>query len=139
MINITRHTIVQFLKYSIVGFLNLLFGLAVFYIFYEFLFVKNYLIAFTASWALGILLTYLINFIWVFKPEDKLTFRRKILKYATVYICSYVVNIYLLELLVRQTGYHPLILQMFILPIVVVINFLGFKYWALAKPVEQKN
>ena len=92
-----------------------------------------YLVVFTVTWLFGILLTYVINFIWVFKPEDKIVFRKRLPKYFLVYLTSYIVNIIILRLIVENYGYDPFWVQFFILPLVVMINFFGFKYWALVK------
>jgi len=121
---------VEFFKYALVGFTNLGFSLLVFYVFLN-VFQMQYLIVFNITWVLGIILTYIINFVWVFKPDDKLNFKKRFLKYFLVYVSSYLVNIYLLQLIVENYQYDPFWVQFFILPIVVLINFFGFKYWAL--------
>jgi putative flippase GtrA len=96
----------------------------------------QYLIAFTITWMIGILLTYIINFVWVFKPDEKLKFRERLLKYILVYVLSYLINIGLLKILVQSYSFDPFWLQLFILPIVVLINFFGFKFWALKEEKE---
>lgn len=75
-------------------------------------------------------LIYMINFIWVFKPEEKLEFKKRFFKYFSVYLSSYLVNIFILHYLVENYHYDPFWIQFFILPLVVLINFFGFKYWA---------
>ena len=119
---------VQFFKYAIVGFINLVLSLLLFLLLLK-VFGIEYLVAFTVTWLFGILLTYVINFIWVFKPEDKIEFRIRLPKFLLVYIASYIVNLLILHLIVENFGYDPFWVQFFILPLVVLINFFGFKYW----------
>ena len=128
--NFLRKNFIHFIKYSFVGIGNFIFTLVLYIIFLNALYFR-YEIAFTLSWLLGVFFTYLINFIWVFKPEEKLTFRKRLPKYFLVYISSYALNMLLLRLLVEYFSLLPLLAQMFIIPLVVFINFIGIKYWAL--------
>ncbi|MEQ8304018.1 MAG: GtrA family protein [Cyclobacteriaceae bacterium] len=128
-------TVIQFVKYLFVGGINFLFGLITFYIFLHIM-QLNYLVAFTISWALGILLTYVINFIWIFKPTEKLVFRARLVKYVVVYLASYTINVVILKVLTDYTGSDPFYLQFGIIPIVMIVNFLGMKYWSLRSTME---
>ncbi len=121
---------VQFLKYVLVGILNAIFSTIVYFLCLRLL-LMNYLIAFTISWIFGILFTYVINFVFIFKPEEKLEFRKRLPKYFAVYFFSYSLNIGILKILVLWTNADPFYLQFLILPLVIAINFTGFKYWAL--------
>lgn len=127
----------QFFKYVIVGIINFVLSLLLFLLLLK-VFGIAYLVVFTITWLFGILLTYIINFIWVFKPEDKIEFRKRLPKYFLVYLASYLVNLFILRLIVENYGYDPFWVQFFILPLVVLINFFGFKYWALNKKVSEK-
>ncbi len=91
----------------------------------------GYFLSFTITWLFGILLTYTINFIWVFKPEDKFEFKKRMPKYFLVYLFSYGVNILILKYIVNTFNYDPFWIQFLIIPIVILINFFGFKFWAL--------
>jgi putative flippase GtrA len=125
-----RNNFIHFTKYSFVGIGNLIFTLTI-YVFFLNLLKFRYEVAFTLSWLAGVFFTYLINFIWVFKPEEKITFRKRIPKYFFVYLLSYILNMLLLKLLVEHFSFQPLISQIFIIPLIVLINFTGIKYWAL--------
>lgn len=120
----------QFYKYVIVGLLNAVFGTLV-YLFCLKVIMIHYLVAFTVSWLFGVLFTYVINFVFVFKPDEKLEYKKRLPKYFVVYCLSYSLNIILLKVLVTLTHGDPFFLQLFILPLVIAINFTGFKYWAL--------
>ena len=120
----------QFIKYLFVGGINFVFGLVTFWVLLHVLLI-NYLIAFTITWILGVLLTYIINFVWIFKPEEKLTFRSRLVKYIIIYLTSYLVNLLLLKILTEQTHQDPYYLQLALIPVIMVINFLGMKFWSL--------
>ena len=121
---------IQFLSYSAVGGLNFVLSTGLYLLLLKILHV-NYKTAFTMTWLFGIFLTYIINFIWVFKSADKLEFKKRFPKYFLVYVTSYLVNIALLTYLVSTYGFDPFYIQFAILPLVVLINFFGFKYWSL--------
>lgn len=120
----------QFFKYGIVGLLNFILTISLFYYLLKVIHL-NYHISFTVIWIISILFTYIINFLWVFKPEDKIEFKKRFPKYFLVYFSSYLVNILLLNYLVSNLSFDPFYIQFFIIPIVMLINFLGFKYWSL--------
>lgn len=120
----------QFLKYGIVGLLNFILTVSLFYYLLKVV-QLNYHISFTIIWIISILFTYIINFLWVFKPEDKIEFKKRFPKYFLVYFLSYLVNILLLNYLVSNFSFDPFYIQFVIIPLVILINFLGFKYWSL--------
>ncbi|MFC2135035.1 GtrA family protein [Bacteroidota bacterium] len=128
--SIIRNNFIHFIKYSFVGIGNLLFTLVLYIIFLN-VFNFKYGIAFSLSWLFGVFFTYLINFIWVFKPEEKITFKKKLAKYFIVYLSSYLLNMLLLVILVEYFLIQPLLSQVFIIPLIVLINFSAIKYWAL--------
>jgi putative flippase GtrA len=97
----------------------------------------HYLVSLSVAWLSGVLLTYIINFLWVFKPEQKLVFKSRLVKYFIVYITSYLLNMFLLKQFTEFTRGDPLLLQLFIIPAVVAVNFAGIKYWCMnSKPVK---
>lgn len=128
--NFIKNNILHFIKYSFVGIGNLFFTLILYIVFLE-IFNFEYKIAFTLSWFAGVFFTYFINFMWVFKPEEKITFRKRLPKYFLVFLSSYLINLLLLNILVEYFLFTPLLAQLFIIPLVVLINFSGTKFWAL--------
>ena len=127
---INHQTKIQFVKYLIVGLLNFCSSLVIYYFLLKVVFL-HYLVGLTIAWIWGILLTYFINFTWVFKPEDKIAFNHRLWKYIAVYATSYALNLVLLKLIIGAWDIDPFIGQFIILPLVVIINFTGFKYWSL--------
>ncbi|MGD2088274.1 MAG: GtrA family protein [Candidatus Aminicenantes bacterium] len=130
MIKLNREFLLHFVKYSFVGILNAILTFLLYFILLK-IFHLHYLVSLSVSWLLGVLLTYVINFLWVFKPEQKLVFKSRLLKYFVVYVSSYLLNIFLLKTLTELTGGDPLLVQLFILPVVVAVNFAGIKYWCM--------
>jgi putative flippase GtrA len=118
----------QFSKYSLIGLGNFIItGLLYFLLdFYG----VNYITNFITTWLIGIFITYSANYIWVFQARKKLVFDRMFLKYSIIYILSFVVNYVLLKYLVEYWYWKPLLAQFCIIPIVVIINFTGMKYWS---------
>ena len=120
----------QFFKYVLVGGANFIITLGVFLFLLKVLLI-NYLISFTITWLLGIVITYVINFLWVFKAEEKIEFKKRFPKYFIVYLFSYSTNMFLLKYLVSVHSFDPFYVQFGIIPLVMLINFFGFKYWSL--------
>jgi len=129
-IKLNREFVTHFVKYSFVGILNTVFTFLLYFILLKIIHL-HYLVSLSVSWVSGVPLTYIINFLWVFKPEQKLVFKSRLLKYFIVYIASYLLNIFLLKSLTELTGGDPLWVQFFIIPVVVVVNFTGIKYWCM--------
>jgi len=120
----------QFIKYGFVGGLNFVFTALVYWLFLKVLDV-SYPISFSISWLAGVILTFFINIRWVFQPSELNNFKRKFFKYIIVYLCSYIVNLALLKIGVDLFSFDPFWYQFALIPIVVIINFTGIKYWAL--------
>jgi putative flippase GtrA len=123
-------------KFSIVGALNFL---ITFVIFFTFLYLMkvHYLISLTSSWIVGIIFSYSINFVWVFKPEQKLKFKIRFLKYLMANLVTFTFNIISLLFIVEFFGFDPFYIQCVLIPLIVVMNFVTSKYWSL-KPISRK-
>ena len=126
--------LIHFIKYNFVGVANAIFTFFIYFILLKVLGI-HYIVSFSFSWLAGVILTYIINFTYVFKPEQKLVFKSRLSKYFIVYITSYFINMLLLGTIKELSNYDPLVIQFFILPLVIVINFTGIKYWSM-KPCE---
>jgi putative flippase GtrA len=122
----------EFIKYLIVGGINTLFTGAIFYICLRWLTI-NYSFALVICSVLGILLTYILNFLWVFKPEDKLRFNARFPKYFLTYGLSISGNLMVLRYTVETFHYDPFYVQIVLIPFVVVFNFILTKFWSLQK------
>lgn len=132
IIKLNYEFLLHLIKYLFVGGVNAILTFIIYFLFLK-IFGVYYLISFSIAWISGVVFTYVINFLWVFKPEEKIRFKNRFIKYFIVYLTSYGTNMFLLKLVKEKAGLDPLIAQLFIIPIVVMINFLGIKYWSLRK------
>jgi len=136
MLNRIRTTlpeiIVHFTKYGLVGFSNFIITGAAYYVFLKVLYLW-YPFSFLLSWAIGVFYTYTINYLWVFKPAEKIEFKHHLWKYFVIYAASLAINLLLLTYVVERLILDPFWSQFLIIPIVVLINFTGIRYWALKK------
>lgn len=125
-----RKTILQLVAYVLVGFSNTILTVFLYWLFLE-VFEWHYILSFTLSWLIGVIFTYIINANRVFRTEDSNFNWLNFVKYTTIYVCSYLLNTGALWFLVSYMGYDAFGMQCFIIPIVVLINFIGIKFWAL--------
>ena len=120
----------QFIKYGFVGGINFVFTTLVYWFFLRIL-SAHYLVSFSASWLSGVILTFFINIKWVFKSNELRDLKRNFLKYLIVYATSFAVNFILLNVGVHYFNFDPFWYQFALIPLVIIINFTGIKYWAL--------
>ena len=83
---------IEFSKFTVVGAANFLFTLVLFYLLVKVL-RANYLIALVVVSLLGMILTYSLNHVWVFKPEQELAFKGRLLKYILAGFLSISLNV----------------------------------------------
>ena len=92
-----------------------------------------YIVALILASLTGNVLTYTLNFIWVFRPETRLSYSGRFLKYLTAGSASIGLNLIALTVLVEVGGGDPFWSQVIIIPFIVVFNFLTAKFWSLRK------
>lgn len=118
------------IRFLLVGGANFVLTFVVFFFLLKILRV-NYLFALSASWAVGMLFSYALNFTWVFKPEEQLQFRARLAKYFLANLVSLLLNLLALHWLVEITAYDPFWVQFALIPLIVVFNFSSAKFWSL--------
>lgn len=125
-------TLSELLRYLMTGGLN---AILTFLVFVAGLYVLHihYLLALIAAFLAGTVFTYVLNFVWVFRPENDFTFRRRFLKYLLPNVGTFSVNLAALYVLVDYWGGDPFICQIVLMIVVVATNFLFAKYWAFRK------
>mgnify|MGYP003430634975 FL=1 len=123
-------TLLQLIAYGLVGIANTILTVFLYWLFLR-VFDWHYFIAFSLSWLIGVIFTYIINAGRVFKDENTNFNWTNFVKYTAVYLCSYLVNSGLLWLLVTVCNFDPFWMQCIIIPLVVILNFSGIKFWAL--------
>jgi putative flippase GtrA len=121
---------IEFSKFTIVGAINFVFTFILFFWLVKII-NTNYLIALIVVSLLGMILTYSLNHVWVFKPEEKLAFKGRLIKYILAGVLSIALNAAALKYLVDHTGFDPFYMQMALIPFIVVFNFSTAKYWSL--------
>ena len=117
--------IIQLSKFSFVGVLNTIVGYGAFFILLTW---YNYLLSLIISHIIGVTHSYVWNKYWTFKSDGIQI--NEFIKFNSIYVIVFVVNIIILFLLVDILKFNPKIGQLFVLPIITVISFVGHKYWS---------
>ncbi len=118
------------IKFSAVGAANFVLTMIVFTVALKVLDL-DYLLSLVAAWIIGMCISYVMHFTWVFKPEHKLQFRSRFFKYLAASLLSVSINLLALRLIVEGTGFDPFIVQLALIPFIVVFNFASAKLWSL--------
>lgn len=93
----------------------------------------NYLLSLIVAWIGGMFFSYIVNFLWVFKPEQKIQFRARFFKYFFASAISIAFNLLVLGYIVKNTNFDPFYVQIALIPLIVIINFSTAKYWSLRR------
>ena len=123
---------IQVTKYTIVGLLNFVVTFIIFTVLLKLLGI-GYLFSLFIAWIVGMLFSYMINFIWVFKPENKIVFNHRFIKFLTIGLISISLNMLILNYIVANLEADPFYGQFVIVPFVIVFNYVFTKYWSLKK------
>jgi putative flippase GtrA len=117
-------------KFTIVGAGNFVVSFVVFTALLKILTV-DYLVSLATAWLVGVLFSYVANFLWVFRLEEKIEFKARFLKFLIASVCSIVLNLLVLHSVVEYTAADPFFVQLALLPLIVVFNFSTAKFWSL--------
>ena len=117
--------IIQLSKFSFVGVLNTIVGYGAFFILLTW---YNYLLSLIISHIIGVTHSYVWNKYWTFKSDGIQI--NEFIKFNSVYVIVFVVNAITLIFLVDTLKFNPKIGQLFVLPIITIISFVGHKYWS---------
>ena len=117
-------------KFTLVGAANFMLTLIVFTLMLKKMEV-NYLLSLITAWVVGMLFSYILNFSWVFKPEQKIQFKDRFLRFFLANALSIVLNILALSYIVQRTDFDPFWVQLMLVPFIVVFNFSTAKFWSL--------
>lgn len=121
---------IEVTKFTIVGAANFVLTLVIFTTMLKIL-NFNYLISLATASIIGVFFSYSLNYSWVFKPEEKIQFRSRFLKFLLASVLSLVLNMLVLKYIVERTGFDPFFVQIALIPFIVVFNFSTAKYWSL--------
>ena len=117
-------------KFTLVGAANFALTFIIFTAMLKLLGV-NYLLSLVAAWVAGMLFSYVLNFAWVFKPEQKIQFSARFLRFFLASVLSIALNILALSYIVEHTDFDPFYVQIALIPFIVIFNFSTAKYWSL--------
>lgn len=125
---------IEVTKFTVVGAANFVLTFLVFTTMLKMMGV-NYQLSLTTAWLVGMLFSYVLNFSWVFKPEAKIQFRSRFIKFFLAGLLSVVLNLLALTFIVESTSIDPFYTQIALMPCVVGFNFATAKFWSL-KPID---
>ena len=126
---------IEVTKFTIVGAANFVLTFIVFTVMLKGMGV-NYLISLGGAWIVGMFFSYVLNFNWVFKPEQKVQFNARFIKFLLASSLSVVLNMLALSYLVERTNFDPFYVQIALMPFIVIFNFATVKYWSLRHSSE---
>lgn len=122
----------EIVKFLVVGGINFIFTLALLYICISTLEV-NPLVSIAVVSIAGLILTYYLNSKWVFLPGQKIDFQKNLPRYLAANAVSIVLNMFLLHILLLKTSLSVFFAQFFLVPFIVVFNFVTAKFWSLRR------
>ena len=129
---------IEFTKFTIVGAANFVFTFVLYYLLVKVL-RANYSVSLVVVSLLGMFLTYSLNYVWVFKPEQELAFKGRLLKYILAGFLSISLNVLVLDYIVEHFDFDPFYVQFALIPLIVVFNFSTAKFWSLRKSSDGKS
>lgn len=127
--------ILQILKFSIVGVINTLLSLLIYYILLGLCF--HYNIATICGYIGSSIVGYFLNKIWVFQAKEN-SFRDSLMKYYIVYISALVLNLFCMYLWIQLLQISDKIAPLLTLCITIPYNFLWSKFWVFKKGEKGK-
>jgi putative flippase GtrA len=121
----------QFVRFALVGSSGVFVNMAI-YSSCIYLLQFHYLLAATFSFLVAMTNNFILNLRWTFKTHDRgiRTIRDQYLKYFTVTLFSYGINMAVLWILVDLWHWHKILAQLVAIAITTLSNFLGSKLWA---------
>jgi len=127
-----KEDLIQFLKFIIIGILNTLVNLIIFYLFTE-IFNVYYMVAAVLAFLFAVTNSYLFNKTWTFKEKLKYKTSSRYIKFFIISIIALSFNLALLYLLVEYFKFNIFIAQLAGVFLNFLINFFGNKLWTFKK------
>lgn len=120
----------EFARFVIVGGVNTALTFVMFWVMVEVIHL-HYFMSLSIAWVFGVAFNYSLNLVWSFKAARRPEFDARFVRYAVVYFSAFLLNTVLLSLAVEVAGMRPLLAQFFIMPVIVALNYLAVRFWAL--------
>lgn len=128
---------IEITKFTLVGAANFVLTFVVFTVMLKILGI-NYLFSLATAWIVGIIFSYVLNFVWVFKPEQKMQFRARFFRFFLAVSLSMALNMLVLSYIVERTDCDPFYVQFVLIPLIAIFNFSTAKYWSLRPSSDGK-
>ncbi|MEB3100937.1 GtrA family protein [Ferviditalea candida] len=123
----------QFIKFIIVGLIN---TVSTYLLYLIFLKLTSYFWAYSISYILGIIISYFLNTLFVFREKTSL---KKFLQFPIVYLVQYLINTFFLYLFVNVLSIRKEISPIIIIVITIPITFLLSKKIIQEKKRKTRN
>lgn len=125
---INKKIISQFIKFSVIGFLNTIINLAVLYMLTEFVGIY-YLFSAVIAFIVAVTNSFIFNKIWTFNENINYKTKSRYIKFFIISISALLVNLSLLYILVEFFEIWYIQAQIIGIITNLLINFLGNKIW----------
>lgn len=122
-----KKSIIQFIKFGIVGCSNTLISLAIYYVLIYF--HINYIVANTVGFIVSVLNAYYWNKRFVFKVDKEKDMKALIRTFVS-YGSTFILSTLLLFIMVNQLGISEILVPIINLMITIPLNFVLNKFWA---------
>lgn len=119
----------QSVKFIFVGIFNTVIGYLVYYFCLKVL-NFDYIKSLSISYLFGVIHSFFWNTYWTFQKVNRINILIRFLKFSSVYVISFLINLALLSLLVQFVGINSLVAQVISLIITTVITYIGHKHWS---------
>ena len=116
----------QIYRFISVGILNAIISVGSYFILLDL--NVYYLYSFLIAHIVGITNSFIWNRLWTFKSKGNLLIQY--LKFNSVYVVTFIVNLMLLMFFVEKFMLNPKIAGVLALIVISIISFYGHKYWS---------
>ena len=121
---------IEVTKFMFVGLANFVLTFVIFTVMLKF-WGLYYLLSLAIAWFVGMFISYTLNFVWVFKPEEQIQFRIRFVKFFLAGLISILMNMAALVYIVENVGMDSFYAQTILIPFIVGFNFITAKFWSL--------
>lgn len=127
-----KNTIIQFIKFCIIGVFNTLINLVVLYLFTD-IFGFYYMFSAVIAFLVAVTNSFIFNKLWTF--EEKLNHKVyfKSIKFIVVSVIALLINLVILYVLVEYFKMWYMAAQLVGIATNLIINFIGNKLWTFQK------
>ena len=129
---IKKRDFIQFLKFIIIGIINTLVNLFVFYILTDIIKIY-YMVSAVIAFIFAVTNSFILNKTWTFKESLNYKTSSKYLKFIIISVIALIFNLILLYILVEYFAINHMIAQIAGVFLNFLINFFGNRLWTFKK------